>query len=140
MNKQIKKESRKIDNKMKARGLQKTKWYCQMCQKQCRDENGFKCHCQSEGHRRMMELYSSNPEKYQNEFSNQFLHGFLQILEFRYRDCQVKANNVYNEYIQDKSHVHMNGTRWNSLTGFVAYLQSKQLVEVEEKQVKEHSL
>lgn len=33
-----------LDNKMKAKGLQKLKWYCQMCQKQCRDENGFKCH------------------------------------------------------------------------------------------------
>src|SRR5688500_7207864 len=25
----------------KAKGLQKLKWYCQMCQKQCRDENGY---------------------------------------------------------------------------------------------------
>jgi hypothetical protein len=25
-----------------AKGLQKLRWYCQMCQKQCRDENGFK--------------------------------------------------------------------------------------------------
>lgn len=33
-----------IGNKMKSKGLQKLRWYCQMCQKQCRDENGFKCH------------------------------------------------------------------------------------------------
>ena len=34
--------SRLLDNQMKAKRLQKLKWYCQMCSKQCRDENGFK--------------------------------------------------------------------------------------------------
>lgn len=29
-------------NKQKSKGLQKLRWYCQMCEKQCRDENGFK--------------------------------------------------------------------------------------------------
>lgn len=27
-----------IANRIKAKGLQKLRWYCQMCQKQCRDE------------------------------------------------------------------------------------------------------
>lgn len=30
---------------LQAKGLQKLRWYCQMCQKQCRDENGFKVRC-----------------------------------------------------------------------------------------------
>jgi hypothetical protein len=34
----------------------------------------------------------------------------------------VAAKNVYNEYIQDKNHVHMNSTRWLTLTEFVKYL------------------
>jgi hypothetical protein len=29
-------------------GLGRLVWYCQVCQKQCRDENGFKMHSQSE--------------------------------------------------------------------------------------------
>ena len=29
-----------LSNKMKSKGLQKLKWYCQLCEKQCRDENG----------------------------------------------------------------------------------------------------
>jgi hypothetical protein len=33
-----------IANRIKAKGLQKLWWYRQKCQKQCRDENGFKCH------------------------------------------------------------------------------------------------
>ena len=31
-----------IANRIKAKGMQKLRWYCQMCAKQCRDENGFK--------------------------------------------------------------------------------------------------
>ncbi len=27
-----------ISNRIKAKGLQKLRWYCQSCQKQCRDE------------------------------------------------------------------------------------------------------
>ncbi len=37
--------------------------YMQMCQKQCRDENGFKCHLTSEGHKRQMEIFGQNPER-----------------------------------------------------------------------------
>ena len=33
-----------LANKMNSKGLQKLHWYCQMCQKQCWDQNGFKCH------------------------------------------------------------------------------------------------
>ncbi|KAL7723001.1 DNA/RNA-binding protein Kin17 WH-like domain-containing protein [Entamoeba marina] len=124
--------SRKLIIKMKSRGLQKTKWYCQMCQKQCRDENGFKCHCESEGHRRMIELYASNPTKYQGAFSKQFEDGFLAILQHRHHHSKIRANVVYNEYIQDKTHTHLNGTRWTSLSGFIRYLQSKGLIDVEE--------
>ena len=31
-----------LSNAMKARGLQKLKFYCEMCKKQCRDDNAFK--------------------------------------------------------------------------------------------------
>lgn len=33
-----------------------------MCVKQCRDENGFKCHQTSEGHLRQMRIFAENPE------------------------------------------------------------------------------
>ena len=29
---------------------------------------------------------------------------------------------VYNEYINDRTHVHMNSTKWLTLTDFVKYL------------------
>ena len=61
-----------IANRIKAKGLQKLRWYCQMCQKQCRDENGFKCHTQSESHLRQMEMFSQNSTKFMDEFSAEF--------------------------------------------------------------------
>lgn len=30
-----------ISNRIKAKGLQKLRWYCQSCQKQCRDEVNY---------------------------------------------------------------------------------------------------
>ena len=51
-----------IANRIKAKGLQKLRWYCQMCNKQCRDENGFKCHQTSESHKRQMLVFGQMPE------------------------------------------------------------------------------
>lgn len=34
----------------------------------------------------------------------------------------MKANNVYQEMIQDKHHIHMNATKWTTLSDFVQYL------------------
>jgi DNA/RNA-binding protein KIN17 len=58
-----------IGNRIKAKGLQKLRWYCQSCQKQCRDENGFKCHVQSESHQRQLLLVGENAGKYIANYS-----------------------------------------------------------------------
>ena len=34
----------------------------------------------------------------------------------------LSLSRIYNEYIAHKEHVHMNSTRWETLTGFVMYL------------------
>jgi DNA/RNA-binding protein KIN17 len=111
-----------IANRIKAKGLQKLKFYCQMCAKQCRDENGFKCHCLSEGHQRQMGIFAENPDKFLDVFSAAFEEGYLELLARRYGARRVNANQVYNEYIQDKEHVHMNSTIWPTLSDFVKYL------------------
>jgi len=114
-----------IANAMKVKGLQKLRFYCQLCQKQCRDENGFKCHVMSEGHQRQMMLCADDPShmlKITSEFSSDFLGGFLQILRLSYNGKRVKANTVYQEYISNKNHTHMNSTRWHTLSGFVQWL------------------
>lgn len=111
-----------LANKMKAKGLQKLRWFCQMCNKQCRDENGFKCHTMSESHQRQLLLFADNPRKFMDEFSYDFQKEYLQILKRQFGTKRVNANRVYQEYISDKNHVHMNATRWVTLTGFVKWL------------------
>lgn len=123
---------KEIANRIKAKGLQKLRFFCQMCQKQCRDENGFKCHMMSESHARMMGVFADSPDKFMTDFSTKFERGYLDIVKRRYPTRRVHANVVYNEYIQDKLHVHMNSTIWPTLTDFVKYLGRTGKCKVEE--------
>ena len=50
----------------------------------------------------------------------------------RFRTTRVHANVVYTEYIKDRNHVHMNATRWVTLTTFVKYLGDSGKCKVEE--------
>ncbi|XP_076448545.1 DNA/RNA-binding protein KIN17-like [Babylonia areolata] len=111
-----------IANRIKAKGLQKLRWYCQMCQKQCRDENGFKCHMMSESHQRQLLLFAENPDEYVDTFSKEFEEGYCELLKRRFGTKRVHANIVYQEYIAHKDHVHMNSTMWETLTDFVKWL------------------
>lgn len=121
-----------LANKMKAKGLQKLRWYCQMCEKQCRDENGFKCHTMSESHQRQLLLFAENPDKYLDSFSEEFMEGYTNLLKRRFGTKRVHANNVYQEYIQDREHIHMNATQWETLTDFVKWLGREGIAIVDE--------
>ncbi|XP_061523533.1 DNA/RNA-binding protein KIN17 isoform X1 [Phycodurus eques] len=121
-----------ISNRIKSKGLQKLRWYCQMCQKQCRDENGFKCHCMSESHQRQLLLASECPHRFMDFFSNEFKSGFLELLRRRFGTKRVHNNIIYNEYISDREHIHMNATRWETLTDFTKWLGRQGLCKVDE--------
>ncbi|KAJ4710003.1 DNA/RNA-binding protein KIN17 [Melia azedarach] len=93
-----------------------------MGQKQCRDENGFKCHSMSESHQRQMKIFGQNPDRIVEGFSEEFESGFLELMKRSHRFSRVAATVVYNEYIHHRHHVHMNSTKWATLTEFVKYL------------------
>ena len=121
-----------LANKMKSKGLQKLRWYCQMCEKQCRDENGFKCHISSESHQRQLLLFADNPHKFLNNYSQEFERDFMNLLKRCHGTKRVKAHKVYNAYIADKEHIHMNATKWESLTGFIHSLAKRGKVELDQ--------
>ncbi|NP_001087479.1 Kin17 DNA and RNA binding protein S homeolog [Xenopus laevis] len=121
-----------IGNRIKSKGLQKLRWYCQMCQKQCRDENGFKCHCMSESHQRQLLLASENPQQIMDSFSDEFRTEFLELLKRRFGTKRVHNNIVYNEYIGHREHVHMNATQWETLTDFTKWLGREGYCKVDE--------
>ncbi|KAI5918932.1 zinc finger protein RTS2 [Camillea tinctor] len=121
-----------LNKQMKLKGLQRLRFYCQICEKQCRDENAFKQHTMSESHVRAMLLVGEDPKKYINDFSNQFLKDFLQLLRTSHGEKQVQINQFYQNYIARKDHIHMNATRWPSLTEFAKHLGREGICRVEE--------
>lgn len=117
---------------MKSKGLQRLRWYCQVCEKQCRDENGFKCHAASESHLRQMLVVGEHAGKHISNFSAEFQSEFVRMLSRRFGTKRVLANRVYQEYIADKSHLHMNATRWVTLTEFCKHLGRSGIARVDE--------
>ncbi|SLM38997.1 Zinc finger, C2H2 [Lasallia pustulata] len=121
-----------LNNKLKSKGLQRLRWYCQVCERQMRDENGFKCHTQSESHVRQMLLIGEDSRKHISDYSNQFQHDFLQLLRTSHGEKKISILHFYQEYISNKEHVHMNATRWPSLTEYAKHLGREGLCRVEE--------
>jgi len=97
-----------------------------------RDENGFKCHVASETHVRQMLVVGANPNKAINEYSKQFQHDFIQQLRTAHGTKAVHINHFYQEYIGNKEHVHMNATKWPSLTEFAKFVGREGICRVEE--------
>ena len=99
-----------------------------------RDDNGFKCHTQSESHVRQMLLVGEDPRKHISDYSNQFQRDFLQLLRTSHGEKKIHMNHFYQEYISNKEHIHMNSTRWPSLTEFAKYLGREGLCRVEDNE------
>jgi DNA/RNA-binding protein KIN17 len=89
-------------------------------------------HTQSESHVRQMLVVGEDPKKAINEFSNQFNNDFLQQLRTSHGTKAVLINHFYQEYIANKTHTHMNATRWSSLTEYAKYLGREGICRVEE--------
>ncbi|KAF2018544.1 zinc finger protein-like protein RTS2 [Aaosphaeria arxii CBS 175.79] len=123
---------KQLANAMKSKGLQRLRWYCQPCQKQCRDANGYKCHTQSPSHVRQMQLIGEDPNKHIGGFSNDFQRDFISLLRTAHGEKYIGVNRFYQEYIRDKEHVHMNATKWSSLTEFAKHLGREGIVNVKE--------
>ncbi len=124
--------TKQIGIKIKAAGLQKLRFYCQMCNKQCRDANGFKCHLTTETHLTNMTSFSAAPSKILAQNTSAFLSDFLSLLRARYVDKRVSANRVYQEFISDRNHLHMNATTFSCLSALVQHLGRNNICEIEE--------
>lgn len=123
-----------ISNAIKAKGLTKLRFYCQLCQKACRDENGYRSHLESEAHFRQMDALaaSGGAQRVIDDFSATFQKEFVQLLSRRFGTRRVRANQVYQEYIADRHHTHMNATQWTSLSDFVKHLGREGIVQAED--------
>ena len=112
-----------ISNQLKSKGLTRLRWYCQVCEKACRDANAFKyvtktppislspfsfatrtaansvvrMHCMSESHVRNMVIVGENSKAFIQDYSDQFLKDFLGLLKTAHGEKQVVANHFYQE-------------------------------------------
>lgn len=57
-----------------------------------------------------------------DSFSGEFHRGYTTTLKRRFGTKRINANIVYQEYIHDKDHVHMNATKWLTLGDYVQHL------------------
>lgn len=118
-----------LEKQQKRRGLQKTRFYCQICCRQCLDENGFKCHIKSESHmnklNKELKEKNNNSKRIINEFSEKFEKEFLNQLRINHGEKLIELNKFYQEFIKDINHTHLNSTRWNNITQFAKYLENE---------------
>jgi DNA/RNA-binding protein KIN17 len=132
MGKERSRSTKKIWN---LRGPEKLKFYCQMCEKQCRDNDGFTSHCSTPGHLQMMKLFLENEEYFTEKFSTEFQEEFLEIFKRKYQDKVVLATEVYDSLINEsRNHIHLNSTKWTSLDEFVIYLGKNSICKVDQSQ------
>ncbi len=83
---------------------------------------------------RQMLLIGEDPRKHISDYSNQFQRDFLQLLRTAHGEKKVHVNHFYQEYISNKEHVHMNATRWPSLTEFAKHLGREGICRVEDNE------
>ena len=78
-------------------------------------QNGFKCHTSSEAHQRQLLLFAETPESFLDAYSGEFEKSFISLLSRCHGTKRTFANAVYQEYIKEKDHTHMNATKWTTL-------------------------
>lgn len=81
-----------------------------------------------------MLLVGEDPRKHISDYSNQFQRDFLQLLRTSHGEKNMHMNHFYQEYISNKEHIHMNSTRWPSLTEFAKHLGREGLCRVEDNE------
>jgi len=67
-----------------------------------------------------------------DDYSSRFQDEFVALLSRRWGTKRIKVNQCYQEYIQDKTHLHMNATRFLSLTEFAKHLGKTGVAHVDE--------
>ncbi|KAF9605294.1 hypothetical protein IFM89_015910 [Coptis chinensis] len=79
-----------------------------------------------------MEVFGQNPHRIVDGYTEEFEESFLDHMKRSHRFSRVAATVIYNEYIANRHHVHMNSTQWATLTEFVKYLGKEGKCKVEE--------
>lgn len=118
---------------MNHRGF-KEKFFCQICNRQCQDKDGFTCHLKSKTHQKNIERVAKSPQKYIDNYSNDFKRDYLDFLKREHKNEWVSANVIYDKYIKEKDNVPLNATRWESLIKFLQFIADEKLINIQPKE------
>ena len=115
------------------RRSQKTKirWYCGLCDVPCKDENGFKCHLESETHLIREQAVEQSLRTFKvSRNDRDFRKKFLEFLISKHFGQTVFAHEAYRElYPLDRPQNIMKSTCWETLGTFIAQLRKEGRVE-----------
>lgn len=79
-----------------------------------------------------MLLIGENSKATIDKYSAEFQREFVELLRTTHGEKKVHVNHFYQQVISNKSHTHMNATKWSSLTQFAAHLGREGIARVEE--------
>lgn len=79
-----------------------------------------------------MQVVGVNANNVINDYSRQFQSDFLKLLRTAHGEKMIHMNHFYQEYIGDKMHIHMNATKWPSLTEFAKHLGREGICRIED--------
>lgn len=79
-----------------------------------------------------MLLVGENSKKTIDNYSNEFLREFVNLLKTSHGEKKVHLNHFYQEVIANRHHIHMNSTKWTSLTQFAGHLSREGICRLEE--------
>lgn len=109
----------------------KVRWFCGLCHVPCKDENGFKCHLESETHILKEQAGNESLRKFKlTKGDRAFRRSFLDYLVAKHFGQTVLAHDVYRElYPLDRPQNIMKDTCWETLGVFIAQLRKEGRVE-----------
>ena len=122
-----------VSSQIRKSGKTKIRWYCGLCKVACKDENGYKCHLQSDSHihRELAVTESLRTFKVSRE-DKTFKRRFVNCLISKYFGQTVLAHDVYRDLFPlDRAHAVMKQTCWATLGVFMAQLRKEGLVEAQ---------
>lgn len=109
----------------------KIRFYCGLCQIACKDQNGYKCHLETENHlHRELAVTESLRTFVLSSEDKSFRKKFLDHLVAKHFGQTCLAHEVYRDlYPLDRGHNIIKATCWGTLGVFIAQLRKDKMAE-----------
>ena len=122
-----------IATQIRKKSTTRLRWYCGLCGVGCKDENGYKCHLETDAHiQRELSIEESTKSFKLSEKDKVFRRNFIECLIKRHFGQAVLAHDIYQElFPNDRPHANMKATCWQTLGSFVAQIRKEGRVEAQ---------